>query len=75
MSNVSAKSKSFVTLKIGIFIFIIFSITFTRVYETVAQETKPCTWMKSLDDNVLLCNINIPGTHDSGTILRLLLPV
>lgn len=69
MNNLNTKHKSSVTSKIGIFICLILFIssTFTRLYEITAQETQSCTWMKSVSNNTLLCNINIPGTHDSGT--------
>lgn len=30
-----------------------------------AEDSK--TWMSNLSDDIRLCNVNIPGTHDSGT--------
>lgn len=46
----------------------IYSLTSTRVYSSETDDKiTGSNWMSSLSDNEKLCELNIPGTHDSGT--------
>lgn len=35
-------------------------------FENTDSLTEGCNWMSAIPGNTKLCNINIPGTHDSG---------
>ncbi|MBR4296566.1 MAG: phosphatidylinositol phosphodiesterase, partial [Bacteroidaceae bacterium] len=35
---------------------------------TLSQNLNLCEWMKSVPDATPLCQLSIPGTHDSGAL-------
>ena len=55
-----------------IFSLFITAVTIISIFSSVfafsvsAESTESAKWMSKVPDNVLLCNLNIPGTHDSA---------
>lgn len=39
-----------------------------NLLDWATQDTESANWMKNLDDNLLLSEVNMPGTHDTGAM-------